>query len=431
MLYYYQILQIVKGVNNIMKNLKNIIADFPMLLTKPLESKQIIYFDNAATSHKPASVILAITNFYSQNYATVHRGLYEASEFATERYEQVRAMIAKFINAKNESEIIFTKGTTEGINFVAESWANNILKPGDEILLTHVEHHANLLPWQRVASRTGAVLKFITLDLKNFDMHNPESFVSKKTKLMAVTASSNVLGGIWSGSQLKNLISAAHSVGAKVLVDAAQLVAHEKIDIQDLNPDFLVFSGHKIFGPTGVGVLYINKNLHDQVEPYQLGGSMVFDVDFDKAKWAQAPHKFEAGTPPISSVIGLGAAIEYMNEKINFDDMKQHEAGLCKDLVSGLQKIKDVKIIGNVEKICESGHLVSFCVEGVHAHDLASWLGTNGVAVRAGHHCAHPLIKLLKVEALLRVSFAVYNTRQEVEEFLKLLELAIKFFKKL
>lgn len=394
------------------------------------KSLPLIYFDNAATAHKPKVVVDVISDFYGKNYATVHRGLYTASEFATENYEQVRSKVAKFINAGHPCEVVFTKGTTESINFVASTWAEQNLKSGDEILLSQVEHHANLLPWQRVAKKTGAKLKFIEIDPKTYLLNTTKS-ISSKTKLVTVTCSSNVLGDVWYVDQLTELISQAHDVGAVVLLDAAQVVAHNKLDVQKLNADFVCFSGHKMFGPTGVGVLYIKHALHEKIQPYQLGGSMVSDVTFESATWAMAPQKFESGTPQIASVLGLGAAINYMNANVNFNDLVKYEANLCALLLDGLLKISGIKIAGNIEQIKKTGHLVSFAIEGIHPHDLASYLGTKNIAVRAGHHCAQPLIKLLGFNSLLRVSFAAYNAPEEIDVFLKYLNEAIKFFRSL
>jgi len=403
--------------------------DFPIFSQKPGPEKSeksgsLIYFDTSATAQKPAIVIEALSRFYTSMNANVHRGLYELGESSTTHYEAVREKVAHFINAKHTEEIIFTKGTTEGINFIAASWAEQHLKQDDEIVLTQAEHHANLLPWQRVAQKTGAKLVFIPLDLETYTFKNPENYITSRTKLLAVTYSSNVLGEVWDHTQqeLETLIAQAHSVGARVLIDAAQAVMHRRIDIQQLNPDFLVFSGHKMMGPMGVGVLYIKQALHDDVQPYQVGGSMVFSVSFEGASWAKSPQKFEAGTPPIAEVFGLGAAIEYINKNINFDELQKHEARLCSVLIDGLEKLEQIsgiRIMGNKNWLRQHGHLVSFAIQGVHPHDIASYLGAKNIAVRAGHHCAQPLVNLLEVDALLRVSFGVYNTITEVEILLQ------------
>ena len=347
-------------------NFKKIRDDFP-IFSKIEQSGQnlvhghkYVYLDSAATTHKPQVVIDSLVDFYTLHNANVHRGLYESGEQATALYEGAREKIAKFINAKKTSEIIFTSGTTESINFVAQTWATSNLKPGDEILLTQAEHHSNLLPWQRVAKQTGAVLKFITINPKTFkleqnvlEQNSPEQWVTSRTKLVAVTYVSNILGDIWDAGVsdtcvsdtcvhdtraglLENLLNTAKEHGAKILIDAAQAVAHRKIDLQTLDVDFMAFSGHKMFGPTGIGVLYIKSDLHDQIEPYKVGGGMVNSVSFDSASWAQAPQKFEAGTPAIAQVIGLGAAVDYISQNLDFDQVAKHEAVLCKRLLSEL-----------------------------------------------------------------------------------------------
>jgi len=402
--------------------------DFPIF-----SGRKLIYLDTSATAQKPATVIDALARFYTYNNANTHRGLYELGESSTTHYELTREKVAQFINAKYPNEIIFTKGTTEGINFIASSWVEQHLTHGDEIVLTQAEHHANLLPWQRVAQKTGAKLVFIPIDLETYKTQNPEKYITSRTKLLAVTYSSNVLGDIWDErkQELENLITLAHAVGARVLIDAAQAVMHRRIDIQKLNPDFLVFSGHKMMGPMGIGVLYIKQALHDAVQPYQVGGSMVFSVSFEQATWAASPQKFEAGTQPVAEVFGLGAAIDYINENIDFDQLRQHEARLCSMLIDGLEKLEhDIKIkihiAGNKNWLREHGHLVSFAITGVHPHDIASYLGAKNIAVRAGHHCAQPLVNLLSIDSLLRVSFGVYNTPEEVEIFLQELTSAVK-----
>ena len=412
-------------------NVENIKKDFPIFKHKEKIGERFIYLDNAATSQRPKQVIDAVIKFYETSNSNVHRGLCKLSEDATSNYECVRSKIAKYINARYFEEIIFTKGTTEGINFIAQAWARQHLKPGDEVVTTQIEHHTNLLPWQRVCKQTGAKLKFITLNTKDFKLEIPQNLVNNKTKLVAVTHSSNVLGPIWNeqSPQLQNLMEQAQAVGAKVLLDIAQSVMHQKVNLTLLNPDFAVFSGHKMLGPMGGGVLFIKKELHDEVEPYHLGGSMVNSVTFDDATVTEPPHKFEAGTPPVSSILGLGAAIDYITKNINFDKLAKHETMLCSKLIDGLQKIDGIYIAGNPDKIKKHSHVVAFNIEGIHPHDIAGFLGERGIPVRAGHHCAQPLINLLKQDALLRVSFAMYNTVNDVEIFLTELNNAIELFK--
>ena len=385
--------------------------------------------DSAATYQKPQPVIDAVTNYYGSSYATVHRAFYYLSEQSTLKYEQTRDKVSNFINAYSPDEIIFTQGATEGVNFIADAWARNYLKPGDEILLSQVEHHANLLPWQRVAQQAGALLKFIPLNTATFTLEYSENLITPKTKLVAVTYASNVLGNVWQDNDLIKLIDQAHAVGARVFIDAAQAVAHQKIDIKKLKPDFLVFSGHKMLAPTGVGVLYIKKELHNDVQPYQLGGSMVHSVSFEKATWAQAPRKFEAGTPPIGDVLGLHAALDYLHENVDFAVLAQHETALTLQLFEGLEKIEDIFIAASLEQVKKHSHLLCFTLKNIHPHDIATYLGAQGIAVRAGHHCAQPLVNLLGVDSLLRVSFGMYNTSDDVVTFLKALRNAISFFK--
>ncbi len=415
----FNILGCVMDIDKIRKDFPIFHRPLPAALSASKQGRFLVYLDNAATAQKPHSVIDTITQFYSTSYATVHRALYELGEMATMQYEAARDKVAAFINAGRSAEIVFTKGTTEGINFIAQAWALPHLRPGDEIVLTYAEHHANLVPWQRVAEKTGAKLVFIPIDRSTYKVGSWDKLIGPKTKLVAVTYSSNIIGNIWRTDELEKLITHAHSVGALVLIDAAQAVAHKKIDVQRMKADFLVFSGHKMFGPTGIGVLYINYNHVNDVEPYQTGGSMISEVSFNRATWAPSPQKFEAGTPPIAGAIGLGAAVEYMNETINFDQLLKHEASLCATLIDGLQHISGIKVVGNLTLLKEEGHLVSIAFDEVHPHDVATLLGYRGVATRAGHMCAQPLVHYLGIESILRVSFAAYNTQQDVEIFLK------------
>ena len=416
---------------------KRIKRYFPIFSNKPH-----IYFDNAAATHKPKVVVDAISDFYSTFNSNIYRGVYELSESATERYDQARESISKFINAADASELIFTSGTTESINFVADAWGLQNIKAGDEILITQVEHHANLLPWQRLANRVGAKLRFINLDIENWKLlFDEKDLINEKTKLVAITHHSNVLGPVWDKEslQLESFIKRANLVGAKVLLDSAQSAPHEKIDVQKLNVDFLAFSAHKMCGPTGIGALYIKKGLHDQVEPYQVGGSMVNEVSFEKSTWKESPDKFEAGTPPIAQVIGFAQAIEFINKNINLDELQKYEAELCSFAIEELEKIDGVKILGNKEWMRARGHLVSFVVDGgysmgvhsesVHAHDIASYLDTKDIAVRAGHHCAQPLANLLKVDSSVRFSFYMYNEKSEIETAIKILKESIVFLR--
>ncbi len=397
----------------------NIRRYFPILNTK-MNNHPLIYLDNAATTQKPASVIDAVTGFYTSHNATVHRTIYGLAEQATKMYEEVREKVANFIGAQFSSEIIFTKGTTEGINFIATAWGRKHIAEGDEIVISAVEHHANLLPWQQLCHEKNALLKIIPL-LPNgtVDMRKAQELITKKTKLVAVVHISNVLG---TNVDVKTLAQYAHTVGAKILVDAAQSVPHHPVDVKDLDCDFLVFSGHKMFAPTGVGVLYIKKDLHDSVDPYQFGGGMVYEADYQHATWLPAPQKFEAGTPPIAQVIGLGAALDFLAQEIDFKELIIHESSLCAQFIDGVSSLPRVQLLGPVSELKQKGHLVSFIVEGIHAHDVAAFMDSYGICVRAGHHCAQPLAKQLGLDATVRVSFACYNTTQEVERVLEVLD---------
>jgi cysteine desulfurase / selenocysteine lyase len=413
-------------------NFEKIKKNFPIFAQqKGLLSSHFTYLDSAATYQKPQAVIDAIQNYYACSYATVHRSFYYFGEQSTFQYEKTRETVAAFINAASPEEIVFTKGATEGVNFVADAWARQKLQKGDEILLSQVEHHANLLPWQRIAQQARALLKFIPLNRETFTLDYSPDLITEKTKLVSVTYASNVLGNVWVDQQLSQLIARAHQVGARVMIDAAQAVAHQSIDIKKLKPDLLVFSGHKVLGPTGVGVLYINKALHHEVEPYQLGGSMVHSVSFEHAQWAQAPRKFEAGTPPIASVLGLGAALDYFQQSVNFASLAAHETALTLQLFEGLRTIEGIFIAASSDQLKKHSHLLCFTIEGVHPHDIATYLGAQGIAVRAGHHCAQPLVNLLGVDALLRVSFGMYNNSQDVSLFLEALRTTVSFFKNL
>ena len=397
----------------------NIRKDFP-LLKKKVNGQDLIYFDNAATSQKPQMVIDAITDFYTEHNNNIHRGVYSSAEETTQMYEDARTSVASFINAYPE-EIVFTKGTTGGINFIAQAWALKHLKEGDQIVLTELEHHSNLIPWLQLAQEKKLVIRYIPIKLDGtLDLTTLDTIITKKTKLVSCLQISNALG---THIPLEKIINAAHQVGARVLIDSAQSIAHIPIDVKKLKADFLVFSGHKMGGPTGIGVLYIKKDLHEQTQPYQYGGGMPYEVDYHSVSFAKAPHKFEAGTPPIASAIGLAAAINYFKKNIDFQKLAHHEAQLCMRLIDGLSHHSKIRILGPLNELKQSGHLVSFVIDGMHAHDVADYLGKQGVCVRAGHHCAQPLAKKMGYVASVRVSFYAYNTLEEVEKFLNLITL--------
>ncbi len=393
--------------------------DFPMLRQK-VNGKLLIYFDNAATSQKPQAVIDAVSAYYHDYCATTHRSMYDFGEQATAAYENARKKVAAFLNAEPE-EIIFTQGTTHGINFVAGSWGANTIQKGDNIVITQLEHHSNMIPWQQLAQKNNAELRYIPVMADGIlDLNTLSNIITDRTKLVGAVHVSNALG---THNDVATIIAAARAVGARVLIDAAQSAPHQKIDVKKMDCDFLAFSGHKVLGPTGIGILYIKKELHDQVPPYQFGGGMVYEADYFKASWQKSPQKFEAGTPPIAQAIGLGTAIDYMQKNVPFDELARHEALLCAQLIEGLAEHTKIRIYGPVEQLKKSGHLVSFTVDGMHAHDVAVHLSNYGIAVRAGNHCAQPLAKKMRVSSWVRASFHVYNTQEEVEKFLEAITL--------
>jgi cysteine desulfurase / selenocysteine lyase len=394
---------------------KKLRADFPILSQKN-NGYQIAACDNASTSHKPQSVIDAMVNFYTTTNANIYRGTHLFAEQATHLYEHARKNVADFIGAYPH-EIIFTAGCTAGINFVAQAWGDEHIKSGDEIVLTELEHHANLLPWQRIAQKKGAVLKFIPVFPNGLlDLSSLDCLITNKTKLVSLIHVSNAVG---THVDIARISARAKEVGARVLIDAAQSVPHQKINVHEMGCDFLVFSGHKLLGPTGIGVLYIAQEMHDMVEPYQVGGGMVEHVDYYHATWRQAPHKFEAGTPAIAQAIGLGNAIEYLNRTVDFDQLAEYEAQLCARLIDGLSAMQHVRLLGPIEELKKRGHLVSFIVAGTHSHDVAAFLDSRGISVRAGHHCAQPFAHKLGYDASVRVSFYFYNTPQEVDRIIE------------
>jgi len=394
-------------------------SDFPLLTHR----SELCYLDNASTVQKPQMVLDALNHFYTYENANTYRGIYELGELATERYEAARNTVAQFLNAAHTSEIIFTRGTTDGINAVADGWARRNLKAGDEIVITELEHHSNWLPWQRLAREYGIVVNVIpVLPDGTLHMQKAAALITKRTQLVAMTWISNAIG---THVPVEKIIQLAQQVGARVLIDAAQAVAHLPIDLQKIKADFLVFSGHKIGGPTGVGVLYINKALHESFEPYQLGGGMVLNVDLptypairsssSSEVWLPAPHKFEAGTPPIAQAIGLAAAIDYMRKHINYAALQKDEASLCARLIERLSQHEKIRILGPQQELAQHGHLVSFVVDGMHAHDVAAYCAQQSICLRAGHHCAQPLARAVGYDASVRASFYAYNTVDDVD----------------
>ena len=395
-------------------NFEKLRSDFPIIAQK-MDGNPLIYFDSASTSQKPQVVIDALVSFYARANANVHRGIYQLAEDATTLFEDARKKIATFINALPE-EIVFTRGTTDSINMVAGSWGLEHIQDGDEIIVTELEHHSNFVPWQQLAIKQGAILRIIAVNQDGtLQMDQLERYLNKKTKLIAISQVSNALGV---HNDIPTFVRAARSVGAKILVDAAQSAAHQAIDVKKLDVDFLAFSVHKLLGPTGIGILYIKKSLHEQMPPFEFGGGMIYEVCLHKTSFLRAPYKFEAGTPPIAQAIGLAAAVDYMKKNINFDALQKYEASLCAQLIEGVSPIQRIQLLGPLEQLSQKGHLVSFIVDGMHSHDVAAYLSKCGICVRAGHHCAQPLAKKLGLDATVRASFYFYNTPQEVEHLI-------------
>ncbi len=404
-------------------NVKEIRKDFPVL-DQEVNGHPLVYLDNAATSQRPLSVVQAVEDFYEKYNANVHRGIHKLSEESSEIYEGSRAKIARFINARSEKELIYTRNSTESINLVAYSWGLDNLKPGDEVLVTEMEHHANLVPWQLICERTGATYKYVPIDDSGrLRMDLLDDLLTEKTKLFAFTAASNTLGTI---NPVKELVEAAHEVGALALVDAAQAAPHMKVDVQDWDCDFLAFSGHKMLGPTGIGFLYGKEEILDSMPPFLAGGDMIREVHIDSATWNDLPWKFEAGTPNIAGAIGMGAAVDYL-QRIGMDKVHAHEQALIKYAMERLAEVPGIKMYGPPAE--ERGGLVAFTLEGIHPHDIASILDAYGIAVRAGHHCAQPVHDHFGIPATARASFYIYNTPEEADALFDALMEARKLFR--
>ena len=395
---------------------------FPILKRK-VKGKDLVYFDNAATSQKPQSVVDAISNYYSTYNANIHRGLHTLADEATAAYEESRVAVKQFVGASSHEEIIFTKGTTEGINLVASSWGRANLNPGDEIIISTLEHHSNIVPWQMIAEERGASIKVIPIDDNGIlDMDAFKKLLNAKTKIVSIIHVSNALGVI---NPVEEIISLAHLNGTLVMLDGAQSVVHLDIDVQKLDCDFMVFSGHKIYGPTGVGVMYGKKALLEAMPPYQGGGEMIKEVTFEKTTYNELPFKFEAGTPNIADVIALKTAIDFINKQ-GKNRMRVYEDTLLVYATDKLKSIEGLKIIGDVPNKVS---VVSFIIDGVHPQDLAILLDNQGIAVRTGHHCAQPLMKRLGIVGTTRASFAPYNTIAEIDILVSALHKALKMLK--
>lgn len=403
-------------------NPKKLRKDFPNLSIKA-HGKPLVYLDNAATTFKPLPVIEAVERHYRRETSNIHRGVHFLSEQATAQYEAVRENVAKFINAKSSKEIIFTRGTTESINLVASSYGRTFLKPGDEILITEMEHHSNIVPWQMLCEEKKCILKVVPMDdTGTLKMNDLETLITTRTKFISLVYISNSLGTI---NPVEKVISLAKARGIPVLIDAAQTVNHIPVDVQQLDCDFLVFSGHKLFGPTGVGVLYGKSSLLEKMPPYQGGGDMIASVTFEKTTYNTLPYKFEAGTPHIAGVIGLGAAVSYV-QSIGLDNIRTHEEALLNYGTKILQKIKGLKLIGTAKN---KAAILSFLIPGIHAHDIGTLVDQEGVAIRTGHHCTQPVMKHFGVAATSRASLAFYNTEEELDQLVSALKKAMKVFK--
>ncbi|MEQ8627177.1 cysteine desulfurase [Ekhidna sp.] len=402
-------------------DIQKIRSQFPVL-EQEVNGKPLIYFDNAASSQTVKSVVDALTHFYEKDHANIHRGIHTLAERSTKAYEETRERVSEFINAGEADEIIFTKGTTESINLVAQSWGSKFLSEGDEILISQLEHHSNIVPWQLAPERSGAVIKVIPINDKGeILLDEYKKLLSSKTKLVAVNYISNSLGTI---NPVKEIIEAAQNVGAITLIDAAQAAPHIQIDVQELNCDFLAFSSHKMYGPTGVGVLYGRRDLLEAMPPYQGGGEMIKDVSFSGTTYNDIPYKFEAGTPNIGDVIAFKYAMDFIDE-LGHENIQAYEHELLEYANNRLESIPGFNAIGTADN---KASVISFLIENVHQYDLGQLLDIRGVAVRTGHHCTQPLMDHLGIDGTVRASFAVYNTKEEIDVFCDALQSIVKKF---
>ncbi|MDV4192059.1 cysteine desulfurase [Lactococcus lactis subsp. lactis] len=401
--------------------LEGIKKDFPVL-NQIVNDEPLVYLDNAATTQKPLKVLAAIKDYYENDNANVHRGVHTLAERATEKYEAAREKVRHFINAKSTKEVLFTRGTTTSINWVAQ-FAGQILKAGDEIVISIMEHHSNIVPWQEVAKKTGAILKFVYLKDGQLDMDDLRKKITNQTKFVSIAHVSNVLGTI---NPVEEITKIAHEHGAYMVVDGAQSTPHMAIDLQKMDVDFFALSGHKMMGPTGIGVLYGKEELLNQFEPVEFGGEMIDFVYESHSTLTELPWKFEAGTPNIAGAIALGAAIDYIQE-LGIDQIHQHEIELIDYLMPKLQEIEGLKIYGPKDNV-KRGGLIAFNIEGLHPHDVATALDMEGVAVRAGHHCAQPLLNYLETPATARASFYLYNTKADCDKLVEALKKTKEFF---
>ncbi|MFC4411384.1 cysteine desulfurase [Chungangia koreensis] len=402
---------------------KDIRSYFP-ILHQEVNGHKLVYLDSAATSQKPVQVIEAVKNYYEFDNSNVHRGVHSLGNRATEKYEGSREKVRKFINAESIQQVIFTRGTTTALNWIASSYGRANLKEGDEIVISYMEHHSNIIPWQQLAKATGAVLKYVDLEEDGtISMEKINSTVTENTKIVSIMYVSNVLGTM---NPIKEIAKVAHDNGAIMVVDGAQAAPHLKLDVQDLDVDFLAFSGHKMCGPTGIGVLYGKKELLENMDPVEFGGEMIDFVGLYESTWKELPWKFEGGTPIIAGAIGLGAAIDFL-EEIGLDEIEKHEKQLAAYAMEKMSVLDGLTIYGPADPEKRAG-IVTFNIEGVHPHDLATVLDMNGIAVRAGHHCAQPLMKWLNVSATARASFYIYNTEEEVDMLVEGIRTAKEYF---
>jgi len=396
-------------------------ADFPVL-NQMINGKPLVYLDNAATSQKPQSVIDTLVNYYSTENANVHRGVHTLSQRATDDYEAARDKVKRFINAEKDEEIIFVRGTTEAINLISQTYGRSCMSEGDEIIISSMEHHSNIVPWQILCQEKGAILRVIPVnDLGELLLDEYERLFTDKTKLVSIVHQSNALGTI---NPAKEIVDIAHGHGVPVLLDGAQAIAHLEVDVRELGCDFYAFSGHKLYGPTGIGVLYGKESLLEEMPPYQAGGEMIKSVTFDETLYNVLPNKFEAGTPNIAGAIGLGAAIDYVGT-LGIGQIAAYESELLQYGTSRLSSIEGLKIIGTADK---KGSVISFVMEGVHPHDIGTILDAEGIAIRTGHHCAQPLMDRFGVPATARASFAFYNTKEEIDVLVKGIDRVIEVF---
>ena len=401
-------------------NIEEIREDFP-ILHQEVYNKPLVYFDNAASTQKPLQVVEALTNYYLNDHANVHRGVHYLSQKATDKFEAARETTKRFFNAESSDEVIFTKGTTDGINLVAYSFGEAFIKEGDEIIISTMEHHSNIVPWQMLCDRKKAILRVIPIsDKGELDMEAYQNLLSSKTKLVSVVHTSNALGTI---NPVKEITQLAKSVNAYVLIDGAQAAPHQKIDVQEIGCDFYVFSGHKIFGPTGIGALYGKREILEAMPPYQGGGEMIKTVTFEKTTYNELPFKFEAGTPNIADVMGFAVAMDYMNS-VGYENIQAHENALLKYATDQLkQNFENVRIIGEADN---KASVISFLLGNAHPYDVGALLDKMGIAVRTGHHCTEPLMNRLNIPGTVRASFAFYNTFEEIDLMINALKRAEK-----